>query len=322
MSALSALPERRVATWWRRRRFSVAVGVAIAVLLAGVAYLLDGVDVGADSPSSTVSVYLQALASGDATTALATGTAPADRSLLTDDVLAQQRKLAPISQIQVLGTEEGAYGAVVHVSYRVGSRRVSDHFNVTRVGGSWKMAAVAVDVEVNGGTAPPNLNVFGVSVASAEDVYLFPGAVRFGSSDPDLSFVPSTAVFTTPDVPTLITLGTALTARGKQSGTTAITDVLDACATASLAPAGCPQSAPAPAGAVAGSWQWSIVSVAAAAFTPVPRTTLRFTVTATVNWELNYQVLANGQPTPASVPVSTPVHGTLDYGTSPVTFTR
>ena len=309
-------------SFWRRRRFTVALFAALLALVGGLAYLASGVDVGTGTPSGTVVSYLQALARGDAAGALAAGSAPQDRSLLTDEVLAQQQQLAPISRIQVLGTRTGDYGAVVHVSYRIGDQQVDDHLNVIHVDGDWRLASVAVDVEITGRAALPVITVFGKPVPTSRDLFVFPGALKLGAPGANLAVAPATAVITSPDIPALLTLGSSLTAAGQQNGSAAIVTALQGCAQSrSLAPAQCPQQAARPSGSVANSWRWAVTGVTGTAFSQDERSPRRFAVTATVSWSLSYQVFVKGKPATRSLTVRTPVAGALDYGQDPVMFT-
>lgn len=309
-------------SFWRRRRFTVALLAALLVLVGGLAYLASGVDVGSGTPSGTVVSYLQALARGDAGAALAAGSAPQDRSLLTNDVLAQQQKLAPISHIQVLGMRTGDYGAVVHVSYRIGDQQVDDHVNVIRSSGDWRLASVAVDVEITGRGALPAITVFGKRVPTNRDVFVFPGALQLGAPGANLDVTPATAVITSPDIPALLTLGSSLTATGRQNGDAAIATALQGCAQSrSLAPAQCPQQAGLPSGAVANSWRWAVTGVTGTTFSQDEHSPRRFAASTTVVWSLTYQVTVKGRRATKSLTVRTPVAGTLDYGQNPVTFT-
>ena len=307
---------------WRRRRFTIALVAALAVLAGAVVYLALGVDVSAGSPTATVVSYLDALASGDARAALAAGAAPADRTLLTGAVLNEQRKLAPISHIRVLGVQTGDYGALVHVGYRVGGQDVDDRLTLVRDNGEWRLDAVAVDLEISGGSTLPELTVFGQHVSAGNDLWVFPGAVQFTSADEAFAISPQTAVFTDPDVPAVTTLTATLTPAGTAAGTAALAASLQACAASrSLAPAGCPQHASRPAGAVTGSWRWAIVGVENPALRQVPNNPRRVNASATVVWRLTYRVQVKKRRVTRTLAVRTPVHGVLDYAEHPVSFT-
>jgi hypothetical protein len=307
---------------WRRRRFAVALLAALAVLLGGLVYLALGVDVGGGSPSGTAVTYLQALARGDARAALGAGAAPKDRSLLTGTVLREQQKLAPISGIRVLGTRTGDYGAVVHVAYRVGGQQVDDHLNVIHADGDWRLASVAVDVEITGGSALPNVTVFDKRISTRNDVFVFPGAIRFGSGDASFDITPATAVFSSPDIPALLTLGSSLTAQGRKGGADAMIAALQKCAQSrSLTPARCPQHAARPAGAVSNSWHWAVSGIEGASFSQNQRSPRRFTAKGTAVWTLTYQVVVKRKKVTRTLPVRTPVTGVLDFSRHPAVFT-
>ncbi|MFT4110394.1 MAG: hypothetical protein QM633_12380, partial [Propionicimonas sp.] len=139
--------------------------------------------------ASAVRSYLEALASGDAATALSyAATPPIETSLLTDDVLAASLADAPISDITTTaGT--GADHQTVTAAYTLGSTPVSTTFETSLVSGAWLLDDVAVplpidtsavdgvDLTVNGTSYLGNANVFPgrYTVASADKWYTISG---------------------------------------------------------------------------------------------------------------------------------------------------
>ena len=85
-------------------------------------------------PSDAVKSYLEALAAGQAATALSLGDdAPADTSLLTDAVLAQSNKLAPLTDINVPDVND-EYAYQVAASFKLGKQAVNENFSVAQIG--------------------------------------------------------------------------------------------------------------------------------------------------------------------------------------------
>jgi hypothetical protein len=139
------------------------VDIAVAVALVAVGFGAYSVGRGGSSPADVVRSYLDALERGDAAAALALGTAPDDRTLLTGDVLRQQQSLAPISAVRVLDSRTGSTGAVVRVRYRIGERTVTDAIELLRRGGRWALNHVAVDVELSALSSLPQPTVLVVA---------------------------------------------------------------------------------------------------------------------------------------------------------------
>jgi len=123
-------------------------------------------------PSATgaaaVKGYLKAVASGHAASALAYGaTRPIERTLLTDEMLAANRAVAPITDIKATEGTGGDH-QTVQASYKLGGTPVSTTFDVTRANGTWVLDAIAAplpldlsraagaDLRINGRKLPNN----------------------------------------------------------------------------------------------------------------------------------------------------------------------
>ena len=124
----------------------VFVGV-VAVLLVGsivVVNVLRPSSARAAGPTDVVRSYLEALAAGDATKALSYAVSPpADQSLLTDAVLAESMRRAPMSDIQV-SQDPGV--AWVKVSDTLGGKDYDDEYTPVKVGASYKLDRVTASV--------------------------------------------------------------------------------------------------------------------------------------------------------------------------------
>ena len=104
---------------------------------------------GASLASDAVRGYLEAIAAGDATAALAYADQPPRSDLLTDTVLAESKRRAPITAIDVPAVDDQNASAVT-ANYKIGSTRVSHTYQVIRTGtGQWKLAAVTAVVEID-----------------------------------------------------------------------------------------------------------------------------------------------------------------------------
>ncbi len=119
--------------------------------------------------AAAVQGYLEAIARGDSASAIAFAVKrPIEQSLLTDELLAANREIAPITGITT--TEGmGSDHQSVRATYTLGETPVDTTFEVSRVNGAWLLDAVAsplpldlsgmegVDLTING-TQLLNLN--------------------------------------------------------------------------------------------------------------------------------------------------------------------
>ncbi|HZY74711.1 MAG TPA: hypothetical protein VFE40_00195 [Jatrophihabitantaceae bacterium] len=303
--------------------------VALAAVLVVIGFGAYTIGSGGSSPADVVRSYLDALSRGDSDAALALGRAPADRTLLTDDVLRQQQSLAPITGIRVLSTRTGSDGAVVRVRYRIGGQQVTDAIELLPRGSGWMLSHVAVDVELSARSSLPKPTVFGVAVPSSGDLYVFPGRVQFGSADTAFGLAPATAVFSNPDVPAMANPTPVLSGTGRTTLTKLISAAMARCARSrSLHPHGCPQhtSRPTAHGLVAGSLRWH----APRGYGQLNSTDIAMGsdgsavvhVSGPLTWRLTYSVrpAAGKRTVSRSRTVHAKVHATVDFGTTPPTL--
>jgi hypothetical protein len=132
-------------------------------------------------PSDAVTAYLQALAAGDAVAALSYAADPAPTGpLLTNEVLAESRDRAALSEIQVPVVED-QNAKSVSATYTLGSSAVSESFDVVKVGDTWKLSRAVKDLDLSfivGGSVPVKIN--GVEVEQ-DSVAVLPGSYEFTS---------------------------------------------------------------------------------------------------------------------------------------------
>lgn len=132
-----------------------------------------------DKPSDAVRLYLEALASGNAEAALALSEdTPADKTFLTDAVLKASNDRAPITEINVPEVSD-KYTYSVEATYKMGDQAVSEDFNVSESGGTWKLSRAYVENNfsyLRHKTLPMMIN--GVEVKT-DKVRLFPGSYEF-----------------------------------------------------------------------------------------------------------------------------------------------
>jgi type II secretory pathway pseudopilin PulG len=197
--------------------------------------------------------YLEALATGDARTALSlSAKQPATPQLLTDKALADQLSATPITAISVTNDTTPASGGSSDTQRVV----LSAHFGPTpsqvavtarKVGGQWKLDPTTIAVTI---IAPPNsaaamkaLTVAGAPTNGSSPISVFPGTQQVGSANRyiDIS-APSTALLlealaATP--PPTIAPAIALNDTGRQASLDAVDRRLHYCFTGVAPPAGC-----------------------------------------------------------------------------------
>ena len=100
--------------------------------------------------SDAVRGYLKAIAAGNAKAALAYAAEPQPQSsLLTNAVLAESRRRAPITAINVPTVDDQA-ASTVTATYKIGSTSVSHAYQVQRTANDqWKLASVTAVVEID-----------------------------------------------------------------------------------------------------------------------------------------------------------------------------
>jgi len=195
----------------------------------------------AAKPSDAVKGYLDALAAGDANTAIGFGSAePADKTFLTDEVLKGSAAKNPITEINVPEVSD-AYAYSVSASYTLGKTKVSGDFNVAKEGDSWKLSEVAQKIDLQNirtTTLPMTINSVKVQT---DNVYLFPGVYAVSSGLPAVSYGNgSLTVKSLADYTSTSDLDPTLTGVGKTDFIKQSKALLASClGQKSLAPKGC-----------------------------------------------------------------------------------
>ncbi|MDN5763189.1 MAG: hypothetical protein L0H41_12855 [Microlunatus sp.] len=197
-------------------------------------------------PSDAVRGFLEALATGDAQTALTYAqTAPGDTTFLTDEVLAESNKLAPITGIDVPEVND-EYAYSVDAAYKMGSQVVDAKFPVEKAGQVWKLREVAFDLDVSSRrskTLPLVIN--GVTV-EADSLRLFPGSYEFTTGNKNIDYGKSNVltVQSPADYPRGISdIKPTLTSTGEKVFTSAVEDNIKSCVKSKkLKNPGCPNN--------------------------------------------------------------------------------
>jgi hypothetical protein len=203
---------------------------------------------GPATPSDAVEQYLTAISEGDSATALGLlGTAPDDDTLLTDEVLAESNKAAPITGIEILDEATDNGSSDVSVGYQLGDTPVTAEYSVLDYDddGVW---------EVSGGTSYLSTSRFeglGVTVngvaVEGDEFEVFPGAYQFATTLPNFTLTGTTLALATEPFASVETsdIEPALSDAALTQFRTLVQQAVDACLASTSLTAGCGLDVPA-----------------------------------------------------------------------------
>ena len=227
--------------------------VVLAVVVVAVIALAGGGGGGrGGSAGDAVKGYLEALARGDADTALSySNDQPGSKEFLTDEILKKQVDRMPITNIKILGDDSVSGGGLgtgsVHVSANFGDKVSDANIEVKKSGSAWKLANAAVKLDQRkfstNDKALDTLTLFGKSLGDST-VYVFPGWLDVGSSNTNLKVKSQPILLDGLAYASLSVLNVdfELSDSGTEAVRKAIKDAAAKCAQShSLNPDGCPQ---------------------------------------------------------------------------------
>lgn len=231
----------------------LSVGAAVLVIVVIVVIALSSGGGGKGNAGDAVKGYLEALARGDAQSALTYSTdQPASKDFLTDDVLKRQIARWPITDIKILDDNSAhSFGyAQVHVSAKFGDNTSDVTMSIKKSGKDWKLDHSAIKVDtLNAGldqAAVKTATFFGRPVGSAP-AYIFPGWVDVGSTNSNLAVAPKKPFLLdnlTVSGSYFNDLDFKLSDKGLSATASAISAALAACTQSNLLrPVDCPQHA-------------------------------------------------------------------------------
>uniref|UniRef100_UPI003B3A1CC8 hypothetical protein n=1 Tax=Pseudactinotalea sp. TaxID=1926260 RepID=UPI003B3A1CC8 len=185
----------------RKRRLTIVVAVVlvvVGVIAAAIIYTVQANQRAEEQAAqeaaervaavtATVQGFFDALAAGDAATALShVDTGDVDTSMITDEILTASVEIAPITDLTVTPPDEvGEYSlsASVDVSYQLGDAAVELAYQVRdpNQDGTWLIDGAVVEASLH--ELPEGLEVTlnGVPLTSPE-LTLLPGAYRLGTT--------------------------------------------------------------------------------------------------------------------------------------------
>lgn len=218
----------------------VIVGVVMAIVLA-TGNGANSNRLGAGSAGEVVKQYLEALAKGDADTALSLAVAqPASKKFLTSEMLKQQIDHWPIKNIAILGdtskTDRGDL-AIVKAAADFGAQHSEGQIQVKRSDGVWKLASATINVmtltQILQSGPATTLTILGKPLGQDQNFYVFPGYLGMKSTRyVDLNAQPLLLDSLVGDVATTLSVDYSLNDTGREAVKTALETWINGCLTA------------------------------------------------------------------------------------------
>lgn len=211
-----------------------------------------GDDTKKSSPEQVVTSYLEAIADGDAKTALGLmESKPSDTTLLTDEALAASNELGEIADIDVTApkTDKDSYSADVEASFTVGGEPVSGTFRVADYSGKgeWEIYVGTIDIYLGDRYKGLGSTINGIDIDDAESVTVFPGTYELAVSNENYALSGTTSAvvsdpadYTEGDLEATV----GLSESGLTAFRTAVNDSVNACVASKTLEAGCGLTVP------------------------------------------------------------------------------
>ena len=239
-----------------RQRTTVIIVVALVVALLGLgalgAYLIANRPPTPVAPTTTdptgtpagvVEAYLNALAAGDATTALTySATQPEDTTFMTNTVLSASMTSHPITNIDVPAGQTTETPATITATYKLDGTYVNASFTVQKHGTVWLLDGGFLTMDIGGLTRKGvGLTLNGIDLKFATTVDLFPGVYTFAPLDPMLSVEHGSFTIAYPEAqPTVTGIGFGLSDKATTAIIAAAQAKMDWClAQQVIQPEGC-----------------------------------------------------------------------------------
>jgi hypothetical protein len=195
---------------------------------------------GSGSAGDVVKAYLEALARGDAETALSLATAqPASKKYLTNDALKQQIDHWPIKNIAIIedsSKKDAGDMAIVKAAADFGPQHSEGQIQVKKSDGLWKLVSATVNVmtlsQVLQGGPATTLTILDKPLGQAETFYVFPGYLGIKSVKyVDVNASPMLLESLVGDNPTTLNVDYALNDTGREAVKAALETWINGCLT-------------------------------------------------------------------------------------------
>ncbi|MCV7228796.1 hypothetical protein [Mycolicibacterium komossense] len=185
-------------TQWPSHKKALLIVLAVLALVGGATVIVLGEmhtaaaarQLAADREGARLAGqhYLEALAAGDAATAVSLAAQPpSDNRFLTDQILRAQLATLPITDIAVANAPGGAGGAEpVLLSARFGTILSQTTLQARKVDGQWKLDTATVPVRIGTDPDAKDLRIValsGVHTVGATSVDVFPGILQVSTTN-------------------------------------------------------------------------------------------------------------------------------------------
>ncbi len=318
-----------------RKRLLIALAGAGALLVVVVVVAIIAVATrnsrpARESAGAAAEKYLEALARGDAETALSYGSdQPPTNEFLTREILKRQVAQWPIHNIRVLHDNSSDPDAAlsmahVHVAARFGDQNSDAVLNLMMDHKRWKLASAAIKFLPGfgasmGNAAAKTVTLFGRPISDAT-VYVFPGWIDIGSTNPYVTVTvpPLLLDQLTMAAPYWVYPTFALADTGRDAVTTQLAAVMVSCQKSDLlAPPGCPVHLERD-GLVEGTAVWGAADLSALRFSPLDS----YRLTQTFSGQINVPVTVRTSSGATKQEVATQfLSGAADLGKMPPELT-
>jgi hypothetical protein len=175
------------------------VVVLIAIILVIALLVVPAITRSSVTAADAVKGYLTAISKSDAKTALGyLDTVGGDKELLTDAVLKESNKLAPISHITVKQSKGSSSISDVEASYTIGSKTVTTSYSAYKIKDNWRISSGVQMISLSN-LKGLDSTINGVATAKLSQAYVFPGtyklelASKYFSFDGDSTFTIATS---------------------------------------------------------------------------------------------------------------------------------
>lgn len=302
------------------RRAALASGAVVVAGVIAAIWIIGSSPWPGHKPADGAVAFLKAVASGDSQAALAhQQETPADRTLLTDEVLRASAERAPITDIRVTGSSTNE----VELAYFLGPNEVTATFvPVRQADGTFKIRSGTSTVNMSLPRQVP-VTVNGQPVRT-QQLQAFPGAYELDTGLTNLTFEETDFTVAGPRSNPRVAPAARLSDEGTREFLTAARASLDACAAApEVTPSRCPQGQLGDLPQiqfVAGSVQWSLVNDPFQGVTPQLNLSDETVaeVALSVRMHLRAAVLHNGEPGSVDQVITLPTTATGQVASDPV----
>jgi hypothetical protein len=218
----------------------VVVGVVVAIVLT-TSNAANPRKLGSGSAGDVVKAYLEALAKGDADTALSLSVAqPASKKFLTNEALKQQIDHWPIKNIAIVedsSKKDPGEMAIVRATADFGPQHSEGQIQVKKSDGLWKLASATVNImtmsQILQGGPATTLTMLGKPLGQDATVYVFPGYLGITSVKyVDVTAPPMLLESLVGDNPTTLNVDYALNDTGREAVKAALETWINGCLTA------------------------------------------------------------------------------------------